>query len=146
MCKFLHFCFGRLGRLMQVGANLGGFSGISKPPVKTRWLVTGALVPSRAASVRGRGAATNLRLKTLQKEALNGPPLVTFGCVPALDVKNLPRHVPRPPTLTYVLLTYVLEMPEVWSSLILHSDTCTSGAKQVLFGSAVASKIIIAEK
>ena len=60
----------------------------------------------------GRGAATNLRLKTLEKQALNGPPLVTFECVPALDVKKLLRHVPRPPTLTYVLLTYVLEMPE----------------------------------
>ena len=64
--------------------------------------------------MRGRGAlpATNLRLKTLEKQALNGPPLVTFECVPALDVKKLLRHVPRPPTLTYVLLTYVLEMPE----------------------------------
>ena len=65
-----------------------------------------------AASVRGRGAATNLRLKTLEKQALNGPPLVTFACVPALDVKKLLRQVPRPPTLTYVLLTYVLEMPD----------------------------------
>ena len=52
-------------------------------------------------------------LKTLEKQALNGPPLVTLQCVPALDVKMLPRRVPRPPTLTYVLLTCVLEMPEV---------------------------------
>ena len=64
-----------------------------------------------AASMRGRGAATNLRLKTMEKQALNGPPLVTFERVPALDVNKLLRHVPRPPTLTYVLLTYVLEMP-----------------------------------
>ena len=65
--------------------------------------------------MRGKGAATNLRLKTLEKQALNGPPLVTLRCVPALDVKMLPRRVPRPPTLTYVLLTYVLEMPEGWA-------------------------------
>ena len=65
-----------------------------------------------AASVRGRSAATNLRLKTLEKQAPNGPPLVTFECVPALVVKTLLRYVPRPPTLTYVLLTYVLEMPD----------------------------------
>ena len=52
-------------------------------------------------------------LKTLEKQALNGPPLVTLQCVPALDVKMLLRRVPRPPTLTYVLLTYVLAMPEI---------------------------------
>ena len=65
-----------------------------------------------AASVRGRGAATNLRLKTQEKQALNGPPLVTFEYVPAMEVKKLLRHVPRPPTLTYVLLTYGLEIPD----------------------------------
>ena len=70
--------------------------------------------------MRGRGAATNLRLKTLEKQALNGPPLVTFECVSALDVKNLLRHAPRPPTLTYVLLAYVLEMPESYK--ILEAD------------------------
>ena len=48
----------------------------------------------------------------MEKQALNGPPLVTFERVPALDVKKLLRHVPGPPTLTYVLLTYVLEMPD----------------------------------
>ena len=51
-------------------------------------------------------------LKALEKQALNGSPLVTLQCVPALDVKMLLRRVPRPPTLTYVLLTYVLAMPE----------------------------------
>ena len=70
-----------------------------------------------AASVRDRGAATNLRLETLEEQAPNGPPLVTFECVPALFVKILLRHVPRPLTLTYVLLTYVLEMPENWAFL-----------------------------
>ena len=75
--------------------------------------MTGALVPSQGLPhVRGRGAATNLRLKTLEKQAPDGPPLVTFECVPALDVKTLLRYVPRPPTLTYVLLTYVFEMPD----------------------------------
>ena len=87
-------------------------SGTSKPPVKTRWLVTGALVPLQGLPKgRLRGAATNLRFKkTLEKQALNGSPLVIFQCVPALDMKMLLRYVPRPPTLTYVLLTYVLEM------------------------------------
>ena len=46
-------------------------SGIAKPPVKTRSLVTGALVPPlgcfRALRVRGRGAATNLRFKNIAK-------------------------------------------------------------------------------
>ena len=64
--------------------------------------MTGALVPSqrllRADSARGRGAATNLRLKTLEKHAPKGPPLVTFECVPVLDVKTLLRHVPRTPS------------------------------------------------
>ena len=36
--------------------------------------------------------------------------MVTLQCVPALDVKALLRRVPRPLTLTHVLLTYVLEM------------------------------------
>ena len=35
-------------------------------------------------------------LKTLERQALNGSPLVT--------------RVPRPPTVAYVLLTYVLAM------------------------------------
>ena len=51
-------------------------------------------------------------LKTLEKQALNGSPLVTLQCVPALDMKKLLRRVPRPPTLTYVLLTYDLAMPD----------------------------------
>ena len=51
-------------------------------------------------------------VKTLEKQALSGSPLVTLQCVPALDVKMLLRRVPRPLTLTYVLLTYVLAMPE----------------------------------
>ena len=37
---------------------------------------------------------------------------MTLQCVPALDVKLLLRRAPRPPTLTYVLLTYVLAMPD----------------------------------
>ena len=51
-------------------------------------------------------------LKTLEKQAQNGSPLVTLQCVPALDMKMLLRRVPRPPSLTYVLLTYVLAMPD----------------------------------
>ena len=53
--------------------------------------------------MRGRGAATNLRLKTLEKQALNELPLETFECVPALGVKTLLRYVPSRSTLTYVL-------------------------------------------
>ena len=80
-----------------------------QPHVETRWLVTGALVPSQGLP-KGclRGAATNLRLK----QALNGSPIVIVQCVPTLDMKMLLRYVPRPPTLTYVLLTCVLEMPD----------------------------------
>ena len=46
----------------------------------------------------------------------NGPPLVTLQCVPALNVKMLLRRAPRPPTLTYVLLTYVLAMPDFFGA------------------------------
>ena len=75
--------------------------------------MTGALVPLQGLPKgRLRGAATNLRFKTLEKQALNGSPLVIFRCVPALDMKKLLRYVPRPPILTYVLLTYVLEIPD----------------------------------
>ena len=75
--------------------------------------MTGAVVPSQGLP-KGhlRGAATNLRFKTLEKQALNESPSVIFQCVPALDVKMLLRCVPRPPTLTYVLLIYVLAIPE----------------------------------
>ena len=62
--------------------------------------------------MRGKGPATNLRFKNTGKEALNGLALVTLQCIPALDVKMLLIRVPRPPTRTYVLLTYVLEMPD----------------------------------
>ena len=65
--------------------------------------------------MRSKGAATNLRFKNTGKQALSGPPLVTLQRVPALDVKMLLRRVPRPPALTYVLLTYVLAMPEACS-------------------------------
>ena len=91
-------------------------SEISKPPVQTRSFVTGALVPLlrcfRAPCVRGKGAATNLSLKTLAKQVVNGSPVATLQFVPALDLKMLLRYVPRPPTRTYVLLTYVLEIPD----------------------------------
>ena len=46
-------------------------SGSSKPPGKTRWSVTGALLPSQGLP-KGHliGAATNLRFKTLEKQAV----------------------------------------------------------------------------
>ena len=56
----------RLRRRRMAGAITEQESGISKPLVKTRWLVTGALVPLPGLP-RGRlrGAATNLRFKAL---------------------------------------------------------------------------------
>ena len=44
-----------------------------------------------AASVRGRRGATNLRLKTPERQAANGSPLATFQCVPARGVENSGR-------------------------------------------------------
>ena len=44
---------------------------------------------------------------------ITGPSkLVILQCVLALDVKLLLRCAPRPPTLTYILLTNVLEIPD----------------------------------
>ena len=63
------------------------------------------------------------------KQAVNGSPLVIVQCIPALEVKMLLRNVPRPPTLTYVLLTYVLltyvlEIPD--QSVEKHGYSVTS--------------------
>ena len=93
--------------------------GLPNLPVKTRSFVTGALVPPlgcfKAPWGRGKGAATNLRFKNTGKTSTKWISISDLQCVPALDVKMLPRRVPRPPSLTYVLLTYVLAMPE-WSA------------------------------
>ena len=53
--------------------------------------------------------------ENIGKQVLNGS--LSIQCVPALDVKMLLRRAPCPQTLTYVLLTYVLEMPDCGISL-----------------------------
>ena len=78
--------------------------------------MAGALVPPLGCLGLPEGVAKvqpqTYVLETLEQQALNGSPLVTLQCVPIVDVKMLLRRAPRPPTLTYVLLTYVLAIPE----------------------------------